>query len=260
MRYIHAGRELGLAESYNIGWRATSSPYVCLMANDILPFPLETVDRLLEVIQAPDVGCVFPYLTDGLYTQHTGFSDFRSRFTCEPASMTLNLNMFRRSVLEAVGGVDERFAVGYYDPLLLMGVRRQGYRAVLVGGTKAIHFDQLTKQLGGSTLLPGRLRGRLRTMARRVPALRSQEPHREPAPLAVALHHDPAGDGALVGEPPRSRRTAARRGAPGRPTGRALAHVLPSEVRQAATPPLPVTRPAGGPSRSRCAPTQSVRT
>ena len=153
VRYLHTGHELGLAESYNLGWRATSSPYVCLMANDIIPLPLDTFDRLLEVIQAPDVGCVFPYLTDGIrYTQHTAFSDVRSQRTCEPASMTLNLNLFRRSVLEAVDGVDERFAGGYYDPLLLMGVRRQGYRAVLVGSTKAIHFEQLTRQLGGSTL------------------------------------------------------------------------------------------------------------
>lgn len=155
VRYLHAGRELGLAESYNMGWRTTSSPYVCLMANDILPFPLESIGRLLEVMEAPDVGCVFPYLSDGLlYTQHADFSEVRSGRTCEPASMTLNLNVFRRSVLEAVGGVDERFAVGHYDPLLLMDIRRHGYRVVMVGGAKAIHFDQLTKRLGGSTLTP----------------------------------------------------------------------------------------------------------
>lgn len=152
-RYVHAGRELGLAEAYNVGWRTTASPYVCLMANDILPFPLETMDRLMDVVQTADVGCVFPYVTEGPhYTQHVDFADVRTRRTCEPATMTLNLNVFKRSVLEAVGGVDETFRVGFYDPLLLMGIRRLGHRVVLVGRAKAIHMDRLTKRLGGSGL------------------------------------------------------------------------------------------------------------
>lgn len=154
VEYLHFGRELSLPEAYNLGWRSLSGPYVGLMANDVLPYPLETMELLLRWIKAPDVGCVFPYLSDGiLYTQHLAFSDGRTQRTCEPASMTLNLNIFKRSALEDVGGVDEGFLAGYYDPILLIKIRKLGLRVILVGGAKMIHYDQLTKRIGGSTLI-----------------------------------------------------------------------------------------------------------
>jgi GT2 family glycosyltransferase len=72
--------------------------------------------------------------------------------TCEPASMTLNLSVFPRDVLERVGGVDTGYATGFYDPILVMKVRELGYRAVQVGDAWVVHLDRLTKQFGGSTL------------------------------------------------------------------------------------------------------------
>jgi hypothetical protein len=152
VNYLHAGRELSLPEGYNVGWQSLSEDYVGLMANDILPHPPDTMRRLLYWIRRPGVGCVFPYLTSGSnYTQRFGFFR-RGDQTSEPASMTLNLNVFRRSVLEEVGGVDEGYRVGYYDPILLIKIRRLGFRVILVGKAHAIHCDKLTKKLGGSTL------------------------------------------------------------------------------------------------------------
>jgi len=152
VRYLHTGRRLTLAEGYNVGWRSLSEQYVGLMQNDILPHPRETLNLLLEWIKRPDVGCVFPYLTDPAnYVQHIEIP-VRSMRTCEPANMQLNLNIFKRSLLEKVGGVDEGYMTSFYDPILVIKIRRLGYRAVLVGGAKAIHVDQLTKKLGGSSL------------------------------------------------------------------------------------------------------------
>jgi hypothetical protein len=152
VRYLHAGRRLSLAEGYNLGWRSLSEPYVGLMQNDVLPHPPETMDLLLEWVKRPDVGCVFPYLTNPAdYVQYIEVPRRHLR-TCEPANMQLNLNVFKRSILEEVGGVDEGYLTAFYDPILVIKIRRLGYRAVLVGGAKAIHVDQLTKKLGGSTL------------------------------------------------------------------------------------------------------------
>jgi GT2 family glycosyltransferase len=150
--YLHTGRRLSLAEGYNAGWRALPEQYVGVMQNDVLPHPAGTMELLLDWIKRPDVGCVFPYLTDPAnYVQHIELP-VRSLRTCEPANMQLNLNVFKRSVLESIGGVDEGYATAFYDPILVIKTRRLGYRAVLVGGAKAIHIDQLTKKLGGSTL------------------------------------------------------------------------------------------------------------
>jgi GT2 family glycosyltransferase len=156
-RYIHAGRELGLAEGYNTGWRALPEPYVGLMANDIVPLPLDSLEKLLDAARQPEVGVAFPYLTMCDYPpQVTRLSALgrRTMVTCEPASMTLNLNIFPRDVLEQVGGVDESYLTGYYDPILVMRIRELGYRAVQVGDAWVVHLDRLTKMMGGSTLTP----------------------------------------------------------------------------------------------------------
>ena len=157
VEYFHAGRETSYVESYNLGWRslAEDHEYVGLMANDVLPHPTETIGRLRDQLALPDVGCTFPYLLTARQqedeTQRPGFLG-RSRVTCEPASMTLNLNLFRREVLEAIGGLDEAYRGGYGEPILMLAIRKLGYRVVMVGGTQAYHYDRLTKLLGASSI------------------------------------------------------------------------------------------------------------
>ena len=129
--------------------------YVGLMANDIIPNPPSTITALLDQLQDPEVGCTFPYLNSPrLKTDEVQASGFinRGKITCEPTFMTLNLNLFKRVVLEAIGGVTEDYKVGFADPILMSQIRSKGFRCVLVGGTRAYHYDSLTKFLGVSTL------------------------------------------------------------------------------------------------------------
>ncbi len=154
--YHHEGRQLSYAQAYNVGWQGLDEAYIGLMANDIIPHPLKTLELLLEWIGRPDVGCAFPYLTSnrihgGDEVQRVGFAG-RGSISCEPSSMTLNLNVFKRSVLEESGGLDESYRFGFAEPILLIKIRSLGYRAVMVGGTRAFHYDQLTKGLGESAL------------------------------------------------------------------------------------------------------------
>ena len=154
--YYHDGQEISYCRAYNIGWQSLDEPYIGLMANDIIPHPLKTMQLLLDWIQKPDVGCVFPYLSSnriyGDEVQQPGFFPGRNLITCEPSTMTLNLNLFKRSVLERIDGLDENYLVGFAEPILLIKIRSMGLRAVMVGGTQAFHYDSLTKELGESSL------------------------------------------------------------------------------------------------------------
>jgi GT2 family glycosyltransferase len=155
VNYLHAGRKLGLAEGYNLGWRSLPEQYIGLMANDILPYPSETLQHLYDWIKLDNVGCVFPCLTDFHDCDYPPqLSRFFNKFRipCEPAVMTLNLNLFKQSVLEEVGGVDEGYLAGFYDPVLVMKIRRAGYRVIQLGDVNVVHLNHLTKTLGGSGL------------------------------------------------------------------------------------------------------------
>ena len=155
IQYQHFGKQVGYAEAYNLGWRSLDEPYIGLMANDIIPHPIETMEILLEWIAKPDIGCVAPYFHTARVprdeTQRMGYWN-RSQQTCEPASITLNLNLFKRSVLEDIGGIEDRYLFGYAEPIFILKIRTSGYRVVLVGGTQCYHYGELTKSLGVSDL------------------------------------------------------------------------------------------------------------
>ena len=95
--YVHKGKELRFAEGYNC-WKMLSSQYIGLMASDIIVNPI-AIQKLYKVITVERVGCVFPYL-DRCDYQGQIYSYVRKAKTCEPTFMTLNLNIFKREVLE----------------------------------------------------------------------------------------------------------------------------------------------------------------
>ena len=146
--YLHLGRELTFAEGLNAGWKSLKQPYIGLSANDIFA-PEDTIRTLLEVIKLPDVGCVFPYLS---YCDYPGqsYSVVRKPITCEPSTMTLNVNIFKREVLEKIQGIDENFSGSYNDYVLMMGIRELGYRVVLVGNTRVFHLGRMTISKGST--------------------------------------------------------------------------------------------------------------
>jgi GT2 family glycosyltransferase len=146
--YLHTGKELTFAQGYNIGWKLLGEPYVGFMANDTFPSK-GTISNLLEYIKLLDVGCVFPYIS---YCDYPGqiYTFARRPITCEPTIMTLNLNIFKREVLEKVMGVDDGYSGCYNDIILLMKIRSTGYRVVLVGNTRVFHMGQMTLSQGST--------------------------------------------------------------------------------------------------------------
>ena len=154
IRSIHTDSNLTFAEGYNLGIEHSQGEYVCLMANDIYP-TRDAFEKMFEWIAKPEVGCSFPYLTTSDYPGQVS-SFVRRAVTCEPTFMTLNINLFKRSVLEEIGGLDRDFSGGYNDVDLLVKIRKLGYRVVLVGDTNAIHLGRMTISQGSNYKISAR--------------------------------------------------------------------------------------------------------
>lgn len=154
-RYLHFGKELSYSEAYNKGWSEVQTPFIALMANDIIPHPIDVFRKLREAMDDTSIGCAFPYFASnrlgGDEVQRLSFGG-RGEKNCQPSTMTLNLNLFRRTVLEQIKGIDERFTAGYAEPIIINKLSDLGYEIRLVGAARVIHYDRLTKSLGQSKI------------------------------------------------------------------------------------------------------------
>lgn len=146
IEYVSDEKALGYSEGFNLGIKHSKGEYVCLMANDIYP-TRDLFEKMYAWIMLPDVGCVFPYLSSCDYPGQ--ISNFvRKSVTCEPTLMTLNINLFKRSVLEEVNGVDENYSGSFNDVILMAKIRNKGHRVIQVGGTNGIHLGKFTISQG----------------------------------------------------------------------------------------------------------------
>ncbi len=145
---------LSFAEGFNAGINYLDNEYICLMANDVFPTK-HFFEKCYQWIVLQDVGCVFPYLSFSDYPGQM-YSFVRKSITCEPTSMTLNLNIFKKKVLKDIGGINEEFTGAYNDVIALMEIRNLGYRAILVGETKVNHIGKLSISEGTNYIIDGR--------------------------------------------------------------------------------------------------------
>ncbi|NLN35159.1 MAG: glycosyltransferase family 2 protein [Candidatus Cloacimonetes bacterium] len=146
VQYLHLGKELGFAEALNEGWKRLDTEFIGLMASDVYPTP-ETLKLLVDVLTLPNVGLVFPYLDFCDYPGQVS-SFVRNPVSCEPSSMSLNLNLIKKKVLEEIGGIDENYSGGYNDLILLMKIRKIGQKVILVGNTRTSHLGRATVSQG----------------------------------------------------------------------------------------------------------------
>ena len=146
--YIRGEGELSFAAGYNLGWRTLSNDYIALMASDIF-VSASALESLLLLVSRPEVGCVSPYLSFSDWPSQTA-QYVHAPITCEPTAMTLNLCMLKRSVLEAVGGIDEGFSGAYNDVILLMKIRNLGHKVLFAGDTFVTHLGRVTTKHGST--------------------------------------------------------------------------------------------------------------
>lgn len=120
----------GPAAARNAGWRATTTPWVAFVDDDVvLPAGwLQGLGRDLRAA-APDVGAVQGRLEVPLPTHRRPTDWERSTRGLEDARWATADMAYRRAALEAVHGFDERFPRAYReDADLALRVRRAGWR------------------------------------------------------------------------------------------------------------------------------------
>jgi hypothetical protein len=146
VKYLHVGKEMSFAESYNAGIRHLTTNFICTLASDVFvrSDTFTKIKNFLSEVDAETLGAVIPYLSD---------SDLPGQASTGPGPirvsplMTLNLNVFPRAVLDAIGGVNDEFSGCYNDFIMAKKLTDLGRKIYLVDAY-AVHYGRLTRITG----------------------------------------------------------------------------------------------------------------
>ncbi|MBP7933056.1 MAG: glycosyltransferase [Phycisphaerae bacterium] len=148
VRFIPETTREGATKAYNKGFRAARGTYVMWLNDDSYPLPgsVEAAVRTIERPDLTDVGMIAfyhimeqpPNQLDEVRREGVAYRIFHSRLL--PYA---NFGLLRRSLLERVGFLDERFYFCGWDPDLSLTIQlREGLR--VVGCPDAlIHHEEL---------------------------------------------------------------------------------------------------------------------
>jgi GT2 family glycosyltransferase/glycosyltransferase involved in cell wall biosynthesis len=166
VRLVLNSKNLGFAAGNNQGVSAATGEYIVFLNNDTVVTP-GWLSRLISHLKDPQVGAVGPVTNHagnesqiGVdYSDLSGLDAFASRYTREHAGKTFDIRMLalfcmalRRSVIEAVGPLDERFNIGMYeDDDFSLRLRHKGYRILCAEDVYIHHwgsasFSQLAEE------------------------------------------------------------------------------------------------------------------
>lgn len=147
----------GFAPAVNAGVRQTRSPYVALLNADTIPQPGWLLHLVEAIKSAPDVGCVAskmlslenPSVIDDAGDVFSWYGSARKRGQGEPAerynrseevlSACAGAALYRRTMLEELGGFDEAFISYLEDIDLGLRARLLGYRCLYVPEAEVLH-------------------------------------------------------------------------------------------------------------------------
>jgi GT2 family glycosyltransferase len=165
LRIVHAGLGLNLAGARNLGWRSTSSS-VCVFIDDDNAVEPEAIDELVRVFEDREVGLAGPVIYSGDEAIVWCAGIRRSPWTTRtiwplhgqwqlPDALTWPTDdmpdafAVPRTVLEAVGGLDEeRFPFHYDEADLGARIRALGLRGVVVRDARVRHYSRVKVSIG----------------------------------------------------------------------------------------------------------------
>lgn len=125
------GRAAGPAAARNLGWRAARYPWVVFLDDDVVPDPDWFVRLADDLTVDPDVGGVQGRVVVPMPHRRRPTDWERSTAGLATGRWITADMAYRRPVLAAVGGFDERFPRAYReDAELAHRVRRGGWRLV----------------------------------------------------------------------------------------------------------------------------------
>jgi GT2 family glycosyltransferase len=149
--------------------------HIVLMNNDIELMTQDWLDRMIAQFSWGDVGVVGCCLLypdgrvqhGGVVVGLVGAADHSHRFedflqagngprspgylsslvaTRDYSAVTAALMMVSLPLFEAVGGLDERLAIGFNDTDLCLRIGERGFHSTYVGGVVAIHHESVTRK------------------------------------------------------------------------------------------------------------------
>ena len=160
VRPLHSPRNLGFAGGNNLALRQAAGDYLVLLNNDTVVTP-GWLARLLAAATDPAVGMAGPStnlcaglqrLPEARYANLDEMVDFARQVSRSRAGELSRVNrlvgfclLFKRDLLDKIGGLDVRFATGNYedDDFCL--------RAALAGSTLLIAHDTFVHHEGGAS-------------------------------------------------------------------------------------------------------------
>ncbi|QDC38071.1 glycosyltransferase [Sphingobium fuliginis] len=169
----HSGEQFNYAGKANLLWRMATDEYIVLMNDDAAPNNSGWLKALMGFLIDQNVGCVGGQLfyEDGSI-QHAGmFPSLRTVVHAwldwptdaktyqdwahaqrEWSMITGAIFATRRSILDRVGGFDERFSLEFNDVDLCLRIRNLGYRVVYNPDAQFTHAEKASR---GETAPPG---------------------------------------------------------------------------------------------------------
>jgi hypothetical protein len=190
VRLIEAGGNLGFARANNLGIRQTTGDLVLLLNPDTI-VPAGAVDRLVAALEADDAAAIAgPRILDPAGRAELSFGpmisplaelrqkilvagndrglpviraavDRMTRRTRYVDWVTGACLLIRRSDLEAVGLLDERFSLYTEDVDLCASVRARGRRVLFTAGVEIVHLRGRSAASAGAATAAAYRRSRI---------------------------------------------------------------------------------------------------
>lgn len=154
----------GFSKTVNMGITASSGEYVLLVNNDIVFQQAGWLNHMMQLMNvSQDIGIVgarllYPNHTiqhGGVFPTRRGYFNHRYRYLPAehpPAlavedvhAVTGALMLIRRSLLQQIGMLSERYFIAFEDIDLCYRAKKHGYRVVYCGTSYAIHLEGQTR-------------------------------------------------------------------------------------------------------------------
>lgn len=167
LRLSRHSRRIFISKAKNVGWKSSSSEYVCFIDDDNV-ITGETIKPLLDMMEkSPSLGAVMPAVyykskPDLVWVYATPFLNKRLALNLvgrnlprDPAlegrvlrtDALPNASLVRRRVLEEVGGFDETLVVNSSLDLA-QRIKSHGWKVVSFTGAKVYHDVEVPGKLG----------------------------------------------------------------------------------------------------------------
>lgn len=160
IKTVHLDENIGYPVGINSGLEYCSGEIITIISNDLV-FPENWLDGLVRAIENDHtIGVAVPYLTYASGPQHTGASFqsldqmkvYAQNFMESNKNTIFYLNrvigavmVFRKKVIDLIGGNDFWYGVGNYDDDdWSLRIRISGHRLALIGSSFVHHLGSMT--------------------------------------------------------------------------------------------------------------------